>query len=564
MKTRRVTSQRQQTRLWLVTSVTFILVVSMIVLAPTLSLKPVSSAVLPRKEQFGRQTDATAGIPAIEGEERSNNSETNATRSSWSVLSHDISAGRPFHVMLTARDRKGNRRRSGGDFFNAVLGSERTNSTAASVSGEIKDFFNGSYLITFLPPWSGNATVHIKLWLTSALVKLARDTVDVNYIFLCAFGDSHGVHVDYVGPPSRKMLLPTVEAAWKHKRGGVGMCHMDWQPQLPLSRKRSCRMVFPGNHHWYGICETPSSNMSKACDSLQWCVYDRRMARSNLRERAVASENIGVVSGDVASVMISKRHDNVEETSNKEPCQPHTYVKASGHWLGKEWINRNCSFHCNVKEKWWKCLTNRDVYFIGDSTIRQLFALLLSSVGIKVPPTKPQFIPSNLTNTFVERYNATIRYRLHGLPVMINLAINFSDATFSADIIDAIPGNGNEILVLTMIHHFTVLPPEAFRLRLQQIVAALRRLRERNFGGKIPIVFRTANPRAFDSLRLNAYRIKWYNEIAIEIFTFSKLGVIVYDIFDMVAASPDAELVHQTDTVMSVQLSHILSLICYD
>ena len=70
--------------------------------------------------------------------------------------------------------------------------------------------------------------------------------------------------------------------------------------------------------------------------------------------------------------------------------------------------------------------------------------------------------------------------------------------------------------------------PEGFQLRLQHIIDAIRRLRDKRKGWRIPIVFRTANPRDFVSLSLNAYKVKWLNEIAVEMLMASKLDVIIY------------------------------------
>ena len=64
----------------------------------------------------------------------------------------------------------------------------------------------------------------------------------------------------------------------------------------------------------------------------------------------------------------------------------------------------------------------------------------------------------------------------------------------------------------------------------------LSAIRQKRLGKNIPIIFRTANPQNFDSAHINSYCVIWYNKIAIDTFTASKLGIVVYDIFNMFAA----------------------------
>ena len=78
--------------------------------------------------------------------------------------------------------------------FNAVLrGTVR--SVPTSVAGEVTDFSNGSYLITFVPPCSGKAIIDVRLWLSSYFVDMVKAANDANYIFSCTFGNNHGINI---------------------------------------------------------------------------------------------------------------------------------------------------------------------------------------------------------------------------------------------------------------------------------------------------------------------------------------------------------------------------------
>ena len=64
----------------------------------------------------------------------------------------------------------------------------------------------------------------------------------------------------------------------------------------------------------------------------------------------------------------------------------------------------------------------------------------MASAGTRVP-TNGAFVPPKFKDYSIAKYKATIHYRLHGLPLLSSLALNFGKAKYTADIIDGIPGN---------------------------------------------------------------------------------------------------------------------------
>ena len=486
------------------------------------------------------------------------NDETSTKKSSWSVLSLNNSVGRPLHILLTTRAKNGKRRLTGGDFFNAVLTTQKP--VLTSTHGEVKDFCNGSYLVTFVPPSSGQAKVSIKLWLTSRLVKMVRTKKTIDYTYWCVFGNNtYGYdNMRYADGGDRTALLPKMRS----QHAILRECNMDWRPDLLPRSNTSCDMGFQQKYHWYGVCEGPRARHSTKCDDLKWCLRHEKVFEQGVKDRKLVKEMNSLVQGDVQSVMISGVRE--KDSFTRVPCQPQPLIRAKGYWLGREWVNRDCSLGSTSQKKWWQCLTNRSLHFIGDSTVKQLHYSILQSAGIIKQVVLRRPITSELRDVYRKQYNASIHFIQHGLPWCAHFGMNLTDAKFTIDHLDAVPANGNEIVVLSTVHHFTLMTPEGFRLRLQDIIDAIRRLRDRRQGWRIPIVFRTANPRDFVSLSINAYKVKWLNEIAVEMLMASKLDVIIYDIFDMLASSQNSEHVHPNDDIVAVEVSHILNLVCPD
>jgi hypothetical protein len=527
--------------LFLIAAITLQVIVIKVVIrgAPVLVNKVITTKIFPSKRIQKRDYELEL--------------ETRANRSSWSVLTVNNSVGKPLYILLNARDVNGNSKHTGEDFFNAILITRTPQRT--SIYGKVEDLHNGSYLITFVPRSSGQASVSIKLWLTSRLVKLVRTKKTTDYIFSCAFGKDHGQRMIYSEGKHRLILLQYM------RRNELRECRMDWHPDLLPRSNKSCDMTFPWKYHWYGVCEGPRARNSTKCDDLKWCISHDKMMNQSLQEQQLITEKNLMVRGSVRYVMISDTDD--DDTIIKKPCRPQPLVRARGHWLGTKWVNWDCSLGSVHDQVWRRCLANKRLYFIGDSTVRQLYLSVRDSFGFPRIYSRDE-VTHELKTTYIKLHNTTIRYDQHGLPWLTPNGINFTSVDFTTDLLDAIPAHGNEIIILSTIHHFVLMPPEGFRLRLQQIIDALRRMRNRRKGRRIPVVFRTANPRQFSSLSLNAYKIKWYNEVAVEMFVKSELDVVVYDVFDMIASGGNPEGLHQSDFVISIQLSHIFGLLCPD
>uniref|UniRef100_A0A8C5PF78 Uncharacterized protein n=1 Tax=Leptobrachium leishanense TaxID=445787 RepID=A0A8C5PF78_9ANUR len=63
----------------------------------------------------------------------------------------------------------------GGDFFQAKLHSPKKK---AGVTGQVKDYGNGSYLATFLLPWPGEAQVNVRLIHSIEAIAVLKDKRD--------------------------------------------------------------------------------------------------------------------------------------------------------------------------------------------------------------------------------------------------------------------------------------------------------------------------------------------------------------------------------------------------
>ncbi len=82
-----------------------------------------------------------------------------------------LRVGDVVHFLIEARDTNGQHQSLGGDFWSGVI---QDASQKAYTYGRVTDFNNGTYLMTFVLPWTGQADVEIKLLYPSRIVNWLR------------------------------------------------------------------------------------------------------------------------------------------------------------------------------------------------------------------------------------------------------------------------------------------------------------------------------------------------------------------------------------------------------
>ncbi len=86
-----------------------------------------------------------------------------------------------LHILIQAKDKEGNPRASGGDFWLATLMSNSNTKqgesvqTEAGTAGKIIDHKNGTYSVYFYLGWVGRAEVHIDLVHSSDVIAFLRN-----------------------------------------------------------------------------------------------------------------------------------------------------------------------------------------------------------------------------------------------------------------------------------------------------------------------------------------------------------------------------------------------------
>ncbi|XP_030044084.1 NXPE family member 3 [Microcaecilia unicolor] len=367
------------------------------------------------------------------------------------------SVGETLEVLLTARDHQKRPKSYGGDFFLAKLHSPKLK---AGVTGSVKDHWNGTYTITFLLLWPGDAVVSIQLIHSSeavSIIKRVRDT-SPNKVYFYGYFQRNGA-------------AETTE------------CNMEI-PQRPV-----CEYIDPGTGEKW-VCVRPKQ---LSCSSL---VYH---SMGNYR-RVTTTEEDGFLAGAVTNQKLQERVPAITVLAGKrslgEPqppiCTPGLSTpNPSGFYYQDAWTSRICaSKRFPDPSDISKCLRGKVVYMFGDSTLRQWWEYLLDVVpSLKQIDLHVSYKSGPLIAADTEN-NILIQWRGHGNPLRTEKTM-VANLHYMANDIDAIGGGPDVVIAFTLWAHFTTFPVEWYIRRVRIIRQAVTDLLQRS--PQTTVIIKSAN-----------------------------------------------------------------------
>ncbi|XP_066278842.1 NXPE family member 3-like isoform X2 [Branchiostoma lanceolatum] len=470
------------------------------------------------------------------------------------VLSRDkvYHQGDVFTVRVVARDKEGRPKTCGGDFFRARLLSIN-GSLQSSSAGHISDHCNGTYTVQFPLYWVGGASIRIQLVHPSEAVKVlerVRETPNKRF-FQCSFVDI------------------------KTKAKQTRQCYSTVNPSLPPHKlcDFSKREV---NGTW--LCEKPEKLQ---CSTISLCRWDGGKSYKNA---------VNLVSKKEATLFKKPYLEEELEVDPKEPIRvletelttPHHLPACTGnaresgaslgHWSGKIWKSSVCNVQVFSKEDIQRCLANKTVYMQGDSALLQwttrLQAVLpLSSNTDTMASDGTPKRPPHVKGGDNSQWNISVRFQFHHFPTQGHSWNYYYDFSYTADVLDAMHGGPNTVVVLGLWAHFTAEPLEMFWSRLHAIRDAVHRLKRRSPGALVFVRTGTTRDHAQGKLEFYLLNSDWLayqiTEVIREMFRADP-DVVVLDTWDMSVCQPGKDSVHPDQTMVDSQLNRLLSHICPD
>ncbi|XP_077329656.1 NXPE family member 3-like [Lithobates pipiens] len=432
--------------------------------------------------------------------------------------------GETLKVEITARDQNGHLKEYGGDFFQAKLHSPKLK---AGVTGQVKDYGNGSYLATFLLPWTGLAQVHIRLIHSSEAVdilKKKRESFPEKVFFYGFF----------------------------HFNGSSEVVECN----LKITRNDVCRYKDPlSGDTWE--CVKPQR---LPCDS--WVHHSMGGYRkvTNKMEDLLLSGSVTnqVVPGSIPPISVMSDNSTLGLTSNLTVCRAgEEPAKPSGFYYNDVWTSLICKTrHFPGPSDALACLKGKNIHMFGDSTLRQWFEYLEKFIpGLKRIDLHVNYQSGPLL-AVDPNAGLVVRWRGHGLPLRTGKTM-ISDLHYEVAHLAGIGGGPQTVVVMTLWAHFTTFPVSVYLDRVERVHQAIASLLFRSPETKV--IIKSANT-GYKSI----YGSDWLS-LQLDILlraTFKGMAVTIIDAWDMTSCHYLPDNIHPGPPVIRNEVDLLLSYIC--
>ncbi|KAM4652095.1 NXPE family member 1-like [Discoglossus pictus] len=429
-------------------------------------------------------------------------------------------------VQVDMFDYLGNQKTYGGDFLRARISTPKH---GAGASGRIEDFKNGTYHVHFPLFWEGQV-----------------------YILLLLYHPSEGVL-----------------ALWNARNKGFGLIHfigtfmnkenkkkMDCDFKL-ITEKETCEYRDERyNETFYWV---RPQNMSCELLTYMQSFNTNHSFFSDLEKNLFKRDKIAAgIEGDFRYIEVSKC--SIVSKSLQERCRfGMESPKPSGFFINNFWRPVFCNFPFLDEEKIDSCLSNKSIYLMGDSTLRQWYFYFLHYFKfLKKFKRRSNGLETYLRARDNDR-NLTLQWRKHSHPYIAKRFYYVKDNAFITDEMDKLEGGPDTVISLTIGQHFRPFPMPFFIKRLIHIRRALERLFLRSPETKVIIKAENTREISSDAERFSDFHGYIQNWIVKELFY--DLNVAVIDAWDMTIAA-NSYNVHPPENIIRNQIHMFLTYIC--
>ncbi|XP_052426013.1 NXPE family member 3 [Carassius gibelio] len=449
-------------------------------------------------------------------------------------LKESYQIGEELFVTVHAKDSDNKFKHYGGDFFQAKLFWSKSK---ASVFGEVLDLCNGSYRVRFLLPWVGEAQVAVRLIHSSEAVEVLKRHRET---------DSDRVYFNgyYEGPgPDKTRLSETVK------------CNVKWDKNgLESIRTGDCCCEYNdprSGETWR--CQRPKS---LPCSALVYHSMGGYTDSLTFKDKMLMKQTNKDISGDKSIIKIVPSHGNTN-IDVTEKCHPglHTPVPA-GFYLNDVWTSFVCRTRHFTTQKITECLKDKDIYMMGDSTLRQWFEFFVNELPVlKQMNLHVQYQSGPLLAVDVEN-NIDLHWRAHGVPLRTRKTA-FADLHYISNEIDDLAGGPHMVIVFNLGPHFTTYPLDFFTQRVLRIRKAVLALLQR--APETTVIIKTVN-----TGRKDIFGSDWYSLQLDRIlqWAFQDVGVYILDVWQMTACHYNDEDIHPGPVIIKNEIDILLSFIC--
>ncbi|XP_071500336.1 NXPE family member 3-like [Diadema antillarum] len=457
-----------------------------------------------------------------------------------------------IEVIIEARDDKDRRKLRGGDYFRVKIYNRALKAGASADGIDVQYIGDGRYRAQFTARWSGEVFVRVILVHSAEAVdvlKRARETLPTRYGYAGRFVQTNG-STRVAKDVQCNVVPPEAEAVCDLTNSRV---HGPWFCAKPAGFECSS----------FAWTSANSAYSNQILGPLVGEVTDKKFFEGR-------KSPIGARGPDKVTVIQQYGNDSTARgcpNENLPPCTVGSHINSSvaaGYYLDLKWFSNHCSLRTWKAPDAYKCLTNKTLYFHGDSTARQYYEFLVQTLPeLKPnPPTKQSNWKVGPSLAESELLNCSIHYRHHGYPIRNNWT-NATEVKYIADALDEMVATENTVFFFTIWAHMTTVTLESYEERVRLIRKAVERLHARS--PRTLVVIKSANTREQNSVASCLTTSDWYArslDLKLrEIFADYK-HVAFIDQWAMSVAFSDKDNVHPVEAVIRGGVRTLLSYMC--
>ncbi|XP_036404487.1 NXPE family member 3-like [Megalops cyprinoides] len=455
---------------------------------------------------------------------------TDPTKCSYQVidLQEHYTIGGTVHVRVVTRDGMGRPKTYGGDFFQAKLHNPELK---ASTFGSVTDHLNGTYTVRFALLWPGPAHVSVRLVHSSEAVWVLgkKREEDPDKVFF------HGYFVN--GSRTETMV-----------------CNAQRSPRL-VGGGESCCCEFRDpvtGEAWF--CRRPPS---LPCHTLTHHSMGGYQAKLSTLETALLhkSRTDIIVPGSDPVIDVLPKGTAKREVRECEPGLD-TPVPA-GFYFQDQWTSLLCRSQAfPTGDLLASCLRDKQVLMMGDSTLRQWFSYLTSTVPTLKSLNLHTSAKSGPLQAVDPENNIVLVWRAHGLPLRTDLT-PLSDLHYIGRELDGLAGGPHTVVVFNIWAHFTTYPLAVYAHRLATIRRAVQDLLRR--APRTLVVIKSANTGYKDVY--GSDWLSWQLDLMLRAM-FRGLPVVLIDAWQMTSCHYSPDNIHPPQVVIKNEVDLFLSFVC--
>ncbi|KAL3861106.1 hypothetical protein ACJMK2_007178 [Sinanodonta woodiana] len=476
---------------------------------------------------------------------------SNASKSKFVILNQKQSyrLGEEIRVHVDLYDGYGHKRTIGGDMVRVWM---RETTLNASAAARVRDNGNGSYTATLITFWLGAPEIKVVLI-------HPKEVIDTSFRrrFTCP-QVLHQLAV-FEHPVDSSINESTVCNIDEYIPGYTAICNL--------------------THDNYGsplYCGKPANRRLQCSD---WTRLRSQSTWPNNEPHLTSAERLLLQPENKAtflpgsiSIQVNKagtpRKRLIESSS---PCSKVDRTSAwnrsspIGYFYNGIWYDRHCTRRLTYQDTTLnRCLGNRSIYLLGDSTVRQWHYVIQDRINCTFITDTWDESHKHRPVTCVDRnLNFTLHFAPHGLPFVTD---NTPRRYFRpiASNIDDIKGDNHVIILVHLFAHMVSFHSNAFYNKMHTIKNAIKRLYQRSPSATVAIKgphYYSFGKQTYQSLWMLDKYAEIYTNLMRELFGDIADRVIYLDGMDITIAA-ETKHIHPTRETVVQMVDDMFSKIC--